>query len=166
MFFVVFASILLGLFTIELLTPVQVWVIQPFTAGIAKASALILQFFDSSVRAQGIVLWDQNTGVAVSIQPGCNGVEAMIIVFAAIVATPARWWNRLVGIGLAFAAIQGLNLLRIISLFYLLQWNAAWFEWAHLYLWQALIMLDALIVYLLWIRTLPAVSDTTTARPA
>jgi hypothetical protein len=30
-----------------------------------------------------------------------------------------------------------------------------WFEWAHLYLWQALIMLDALIVWMLWIRALP-----------
>jgi hypothetical protein len=30
------------------------------------------------------------------------------------------------------------------------------FEWAHLYLWQMLIMLDVLIVWLLWIRTLPA----------
>ena len=38
---------------------------------------------------------------------------------------------------------------------YLLQWNPVWFEWAHLYLWQALIMLDGLIVYLLWVRMLP-----------
>jgi hypothetical protein len=29
------------------------------------------------------------------------------------------------------------------------------FEWAHLYVWQALIMLDVLIVWLVWIRTLP-----------
>ena len=27
-----------------------------------------------------------------------------------------------------------------------------WFEFAHLYLWQALIMLDVLVVWLLWIR--------------
>jgi hypothetical protein len=31
------------------------------------------------------------------------------------------------------------------------------FEWAHLYVWQALIMLDVLIVWLLWVRTLPTV---------
>jgi hypothetical protein len=29
------------------------------------------------------------------------------------------------------------------------------FEWAHLYVWQALIMLDVLVVWLLWVRTLP-----------
>jgi hypothetical protein len=43
----------------------------------------------------------------------------------------------------------------VASLFYLGQWNANAFQWAHLYLWQALIMLDVLIVWLVWIRTLP-----------
>jgi hypothetical protein len=42
-----------------------------------------------------------------------------------------------------------------VSLFYIGQWNLAVFEWAHLYAWQALIMLDALIVWLLWLRLLP-----------
>ena len=29
------------------------------------------------------------------------------------------------------------------------------FEFAHQYVWQALIMLDVLIVWLLWVRTVP-----------
>jgi exosortase H (IPTLxxWG-CTERM-specific) len=159
MFLMIFAGLLLGLFTIELLAPVQIWVIQPFTATIAHISAAILQWFDSSVQAQGVTLWDQETGAAVSIQPGCNGVEAMIVVLAAMIAMPTQWRYRLLGIGFAFVAVQSLNLVRIISLFYLLQWNEDWFRWAHLYLWQALIMLDALIVYLLWLRVLPAVAQ-------
>jgi len=44
---------------------------------------------------------------------------------------------------------------RIISLFYLGQWDRTWFDWFHLYLWQALIVLDALVVFLLWLRWLP-----------
>jgi exosortase H (IPTLxxWG-CTERM-specific) len=150
-----FVIILLALFTIELMGPVQTWVIEPFTAAVAKVSAIVLQAFDGGVQAQGIVLRDMETGAAVSIQPGCNGVEAMIVVMAAIVATPATWKQRLVGLAIGFLAIQALNVARIISLFYLLQWNPVWFEWAHLYLWQALIMLDGLIVYLLWVRMLP-----------
>jgi exosortase H (IPTLxxWG-CTERM-specific) len=153
---ITFVMILLLLFTIELLGPVQTWVIQPFTAAVAQVSAVVLQTFDSTVQAQGIVLSNMTTGAAVSIQPGCNGVEAMIVVMAAIAATPAGWKYKAMGIGLGFAAIQALNLVRIISLFYLLQWNPVWFEWAHLYLWQALIMLDGFIVYLLWVRMLPA----------
>jgi exosortase/archaeosortase family protein len=54
--------------------------------------------------------------------------------------------------------VQALNVLRVISLFYLGQWSASAFEWAHLYVWQALIMLDVLVVWLVWIRTLPPVA--------
>ncbi|MEZ5472895.1 MAG: hypothetical protein R3E90_14080 [Marinicella sp.] len=54
-----------------------------------------------------------------------------------------------------FIAIQALNAVRIISLFYLLQWDKNWFDWFHLYLWQALIILDALVVWLIWLRYLP-----------
>lgn len=151
---IIFFTVLLGLFTIELLDPVQVWVIEPFTAGIAYVSAFILQLFDSTVHAQGIVIANQLTGHAVSIQPGCNGVEAMICLTAAILATPATWRQRLFGLFIGFIAIQALNIVRVISLFYLLQWNETWFLWAHLYLWQALIILDGLIVYLIWLRTL------------
>lgn len=156
---IIFVIALLALFAIELMEPVQIWVIQPFTAAIAKVSAVVSQTFDSTVHAQGIVLSNIETGAAVSIQPGCNGVEAMIVLLAAILATPAGWKHKLIGIGLGFLAIQIVNVIRIVSLFYLLQWNPVWFEWAHLYLWQALIMLDGLIVYLLWVRMLPMTGD-------
>jgi hypothetical protein len=48
---------------------------------------------------------------------------------------------------------------RVISLFYLGQWDYQIFEWAHLYVWQALIMLDVLVVWLIWVRTLPRAQD-------
>ena len=62
----------------------------------------------------------------------------------------------MIGILAGTVAIQALNLVRIASLFYIGQWNRDAFEWAHLYLWQSLIMLDALIVWVLWLRTLPS----------
>ena len=64
-------------------------------------------------------------------------------------------WQRFPKFVIGFFAIQLLNLVRIISLFYLGQWNQTAFDWFHLYLWQALIILDALVVWLIWLRTLP-----------
>jgi exosortase H (IPTLxxWG-CTERM-specific) len=58
------------------------------------------------------------------------------------------------GIGAGILAVQALNVVRVVSLFYLGQWNTRAFEWAHLYLWQALIMLDVLVVWMVWIRAL------------
>jgi len=76
----------------------------------------------------------------------------MILLSAAMLAFPAPWGRRFGGIALGGIAIQALNIVRIASLFYLSRWNAAWFEWAHLYLWQPLIMVDVLVVWLVWLR--------------
>jgi exosortase H (IPTLxxWG-CTERM-specific) len=79
----------------------------------------------------------------------------MIVLLAAILAYPAPWKHRLAGLAGGVLAVQLLNIVRIVSLFYIGQWSLPVFEWAHLYAWQALIMLDALIVWLLWLRLLP-----------
>ncbi|WP_018232120.1 exosortase H [Thioalkalivibrio thiocyanodenitrificans] len=154
-FFLVFLVLQGVLFTVELLRPVQRAVIVPFTEFLALLSGWLIKLFDSQVVTYGVVIQSTANSFGVEIAAGCNGVEATIILVAAILAFPAPWKYKLIGIASGFLAIQGLNLVRIISLFYLGQWNMTAFEWAHLYVWQALIMLDALIVWLVWIRMMP-----------
>jgi len=153
-FALVFLALLIGLFALELWQPVQEAVIIPFTSSLATMSAALMQLFDANVAALGKSLHDPRTGFAVTIEAGCNGVEACIILIAAMLAWPASARERVIGITIGVASVQALNLLRIITLYYLGKWNPHWFEWAHLYLWQALIMLDVLIVWLLWLRWL------------
>ncbi len=148
----IFLLVLVLLFFLELIGPVQQTLILPFTAELAEITAVILQLFDDTVSFQGVVILNHQTQEGVSIQPGCNGIEAIIVLVAAIVAVPASWLQKLVGILIGSIAIQSLNVFRLISLFYLVQWDKQWFEWAHLYLWQALIILDALVVFILWLR--------------
>lgn len=150
-FTILFVVILLALFAFELTPPGQAFVV-PWTGLVADSSAGLIRAFDGDAVSEGKVLRSQKTGFAVTIEAGCNGVEAMLVLLAGILAFPAPWKFKLIGLGIGVIAIQALNLVRIVSLFYLGQWNAQWFEWAHLYVWQALIMLDALIVWLLWIR--------------
>ncbi len=154
-FFVLFVVLLMGLFSAEMLTWSQTHVILPFTSLLADISGWLMRLFDSDVEATGKIIRSLSSGFAVSIEPGCNGVEAVIILFAAMFAFPAPLKHKLIGFLLGFLAIQALNLVRIISLFYLGQWSHVWFEWFHLYLWQALIILDALVVWLIWLRYLP-----------
>ena len=153
-FITIFVLLLVSLFTLEMLVPVQEHVIVPFTEMLAKISAAIILPFDSSVIAYGKVLQFKDSGFAVSIEAGCNGVEATIVLVAAVIAFPATWGARLGAISLGFLAIQAMNLARIISLFYLGDWNMRFFEWIHLYLWPALIMLDVLIVFIVYLRYL------------
>ena len=153
-FLLLFCGVLGGLFAVEMLKPVQEAVIQPFTGILATISTALILPFDDTVIAQGRILRDATTGFAVSIEAGCNGVEAAIVLIAGIVAFPATIQNKVVAIVAGFFFVQALNIVRIISLFYLGQWNYAVFEWFHLYLWPVLIMLDVLIVFAIYLQWL------------
>ena len=156
-FFVLFVVLLALLFGLELTPWAQRWFVEPWTAALAHISAALITGFDSGVAVAGKVLRSTTNGFAVSIEAGCNGIEATIVLIAAMLAFPSPWKHKLAGLAVGIVAVQGLNVIRVISLFYLGQWNRDVFEWAHLYVWQALIMLDVLIVWLVWVRTLPRV---------
>jgi exosortase H (IPTLxxWG-CTERM-specific) len=162
-FFLGFLLLQAVLFGLELTPWAQTWFVVPWTDTLAAISASLVRWFDPQVLAEGNVLQSANNGFAVSIEAGCNGVEATIVLVAAILAFPASWQRKLVGLAAGIVAVQVLNIVRVISLFYLGQWNFDAFEFAHRYVWQALIMLDVLIVWLLWVRTLPR---TAPPRPA
>lgn len=155
-FTIIFIVLIIALFALELYQPINDAIITPFTSLLATVSTFIMQLFDSDVSADGVVIRSLSNPVnAVQIAAGCNGVEAVIILFAAIFAFPSKFKHKLIGFILGFFGIQILNVVRIISLYYLLQWDKNWFHWFHLYLWQALIILDALVLWLLWLRYLP-----------
>ena len=165
-FFLLFIILLTGLFALRITTFATEWVTVPFTTLLADISGFLILLFDPSVITEGVIIRSMETGFAVAIAPGCDGIEAVIILVAAVLAFPSSWKMKLLGIGIGFIAIQSLNLVRIISLFYLGEWETlrcegvtpcetVWFDWFHLYLWQALIILDALAVWLIWLRYLP-----------
>jgi exosortase H (IPTLxxWG-CTERM-specific) len=154
-FVAVFLVVVLTLLGAELTPPVQRLVVLPWTGVLTDSSAALIALFDPHVMATGNILQSTRNGFAVAIEAGCNGLEAAIVLIAAMTAFPAPWSYRLVGMAAGLVAIQALNVVRVISLFYVGQWSSNVFEWAHLYLWQALIMLDVLLVGLVWVRALP-----------
>jgi exosortase H (IPTLxxWG-CTERM-specific) len=158
-FFVTFVVLLATLFAVELTPWAQEYFVVPWTTALAAISGWLASVMDPNIATMGKVLRSTTNGFAVSIEAGCNGIEATIVLVAAIVAFPASWRDRLVGLAAGIVAVQGLNVVRVISLFYLGQWSLQAFEWAHLYVWQALIMLDVLVVWLIWVRLLPRDDD-------
>ena len=75
-----------------------------------------------------------------------------ILLWAAVLAFPASWVQKTKGMLAGGLAIQGINVVRFISLYYLLQYSRPLFDFAHEYLWESLIMLDALVVFWLWVQ--------------
>jgi exosortase H (IPTLxxWG-CTERM-specific) len=158
-FLLVFIGLLALSFGVELTPFAQAWFVTPWTDTVARVSAALMRAFDANVTTTGNVIASSASAFAVSIEAGCNGVEATLVLVAAMVAYPATWLHRLRGIVIGVVAVQALNVLRVVSLFYLGQWNRDAFEWAHLYVWQALIMLDVLIVWVIWVRLSSAMPE-------
>src|SRR6185437_14250624 len=134
-FLTVFVLLLALAFGLELTPWAQAFVVTPWTDAVARVSGALMRTFDASIATSGNVIGSSATPFAVSIEAGCNGVEATLVLVAAMLAFAAPWPHRLRGIVVGIVAVQALNVLRVISLFYLGRWNRDVFEWAHLYVW-------------------------------
>lgn len=164
-FFALFLALLAALFAAELTPGAQALVVIPWTEALVRISVALITLFDAQAVAIGRVLLSSRNGFSVSIEAGCNGIEAAIVLIAAMLAFPAPWRYRVIGIVVGLVAVQALNIVRVVTLFYLGQWSFQAYEWAHLYVWQALIMLDVLLVWMVWIRRLPRAADRTAGAP-
>jgi exosortase H (IPTLxxWG-CTERM-specific) len=94
------------------------------------------------------------------VESDCNGIEPTLLVLSAVLAFPASWSRRIQGLAVGLAVVQGLNLVRIVSLFYFGLWDTEIFDWTHKYLWPVVLTIAALGTFVWWLRTLP--SDTGT----
>jgi exosortase H (IPTLxxWG-CTERM-specific) len=151
-FVLIFAILLVSLFVFYLLPWGERFMATPITSAVAKVSVTIMKLFDPTVASEGIAIFDSVTKQGITVVRGCNGMEAVIILFASVFAFPATMRQKFVGFIAGFFAIHALNIVRIVSLYYLARYSMTWFEWFHLYVWQMLIILDALVVWLLWLR--------------
>lgn len=148
-FLVVFVVLLGGSFTLISLKPVNDHVIEPFTAGIADASGAALEVLGQKIHMEGTMILSDT--FSVNIRNGCNGVEAMLIFFSAVLAFPATWGSRLAGLAIGLVAIQVINLVRVVALYL----TGAYlprpvFEASHTVVWQTIVILFGVLLWIFW----------------
>jgi exosortase H (IPTLxxWG-CTERM-specific) len=142
-------AVLFGL----LLAPVTEPAITAFTRALVTASAALIHLFGGNVVANGDILQDPGgSHFAIQMVYGCNGAHVTILLWAAVLAFPATWLQKAKGLAAGTLAIHAVNLARFISLYYVGLYNRAWFDFAHLYLWESLMMLDTLVIFWTWVH--------------
>lgn len=151
-FLVLFVVLLGGSFTLISLNWVNDHVIEPFTGGIAKVSGATLGLLGQDVRMQGTII--RGKRFAVNIRNGCNGVEAMLIFLAAVLAFPAPWRARLLGLVVGVVAIQAVNLIRVVALYLTGAYFPSWFDASHTVVWQTVVILFSVLLWILWANRL------------
>ena len=143
-----FLALLVAFYAIVAWNPVNDAVIVPFTAAIARVSGVILNAMGEKVSVAGTEI--RSGRFAVEIENGCNGVEAALLFVSAVLAFPAPWRRRLAGLAAGFAAIQVLNFVRVVSLFWIGSHRPALFSSSHTVLWQSAVVLASVLLFLAW----------------
>jgi exosortase H (IPTLxxWG-CTERM-specific) len=147
--FLVRFVVLLGAFAFLVAwRPVNDHAIVPFTAGVARASAAVLNALSENVSVSGTQI--RAAGFSVDVENGCNGVETALLFGSAVLAFPSSWRAKLVGLALGFLAIQILNLVRVVTLFWIGHHRPALFSAAHTVLWQSAVVIAGVLLFLLW----------------
>ncbi len=62
---------------------------------------------------------------------GCEGLDVLMLLFAALLAAPVPWQRRLWGLLAGAAAVFVLNQIRILGLFFALRSHGGWFGTLH-----------------------------------
>lgn len=155
LFLVKFFAILIAAYLLIAWNPVNDHVIVPFTVGVAQVSGALLNIIGQHVSVTGTVISSPRFGV--NINNGCNGVEAMLILLASIVAFPATLRARATGLALGAVVVQLLNAVRIVTLYLLGAYQPRLFDMFHTAVWQILVILSAIAFFLIWsARVAPA----------
>ena len=130
--------------------PVDRAVVTPFTAGIADATAVILRCLGERVVVDETTI--HSSGFGISVRNGCNGVEASMLLAAAVFAFPASWRHRVKGLLVGALAIQIVNLVRVVSLFWIGKYDPSMFFYVHVVMWPSFIILATTMYFFHWIQ--------------
>lgn len=143
-----FGLFLGGGYLLSIYAPVVEHAVIPFTALVTRASSALLVVLGADASAAGTRLTGE--GVSFELRNGCNGVWATIIFVSAVLAFPSPLRQKLLGVAAGFAAIFCINLIRVISLYFIVLHYPGSFEGAHIYVWQSIVIGAAVLLWLFW----------------
>lgn len=138
--------------------------VEPLTAGEVMVAQSILATLGSEAARSGTLLIGPRQSL--DIKDGCNGVIAMILFIAAVLAHEASMVAKGVGLLMGLPIIWAVNLVRILSLYGIAQVSPDKLEFFHIYFWQTLIIIVVVVLWYLWasrVMPAPASSDKTAA---
>lgn len=87
---------------------------------------------------------------SIDIVRGCDSIYPTALFWSALLAYPSTWKAKLAGMIGGAIILFIINILRVISMFYIGRTYPSLFEMVHIYAWQALFILFTLSLWLFW----------------
>lgn len=101
------------------------------------------------VTADGMTL-KSVSGYMLEIAWGCEGVEGISLVIAALIACTMSMRRKLIGIVTGTVFLVTLNLVRIVALYYTVKYYPPLFDLMHIYVGQTFIIFFGLLFFIAW----------------
>lgn len=114
-------------------------------------TSIALDLINLPYSCTGILIHLPN--LSLKVEFGCNGLEAVFIYSAGVLAYPASFKSKIVGVAAGFFVIQLFNIVRIAVLAYSAVYYKELFDIIHIYVAQGIMIAASLaifIVYLNW----------------
>lgn len=150
-FLALFALTFSALYLIFGIAPgVRIGIIKPYTELLAKAVAACVSVFGAGASAQQTQVVSSRFSLDISM--GCDGVEASCLFLAGVLAFPTSWRARLIGFVIGVPIIQGINLARLVGLYYAGVYFPEVVEDLHVYVAQTLVILLSTALLIVWLE--------------
>ena len=132
--------------------------LEVYLEGIAIVSGAILNLLGQEVDVLGTSIW--NGHFMVDIAPECDAVQLCTLLASAILAFPAPWRSKAVGILTNIALLQAVNFIRVVSLYIIgAQYSEDTFHTAHLVIWPGILIVAVVTMWVNWARRVGREAD-------
>ncbi len=119
----------------------------------AWSTGSIVNLFGGSVQVDHALI--SSPDFSMSIVANCTALIPIIIFTSAVLAFPSTIKQKAIGILLGIVAIYALNLVRTVSLFFIgSHFSESIFNMAHFLIWQSLMIILAIVLWLFWVERL------------
>jgi exosortase/archaeosortase family protein len=117
---------------------------------LAKISGVILSRFTEDIEVRGTLI----TGklFSVEIARGCDAYRICSLLAAAMLAFPARWKAKWIGLGLGMLWLNSLNFVRIVGLYLIGGLFYAEFHRAHVIYFPIFLIAMTVAAWIVWVR--------------
>ena len=123
----------------------------------ARWSSIGLNLLGSATRVDGTVL--SSGHFSVNIVAECTAVGPLLLYVGAVAAYPSSLKAKGLGAALGLVILGGVNLVRIMSLFWIGSAYPQYLDVAHFLVWQTGIIIVAVVIWLFWAERLAGVRD-------
>ena len=116
----------------------------------ATSTSQVLNVLGASVSTTGTIVG--SSSFAYNIVAECTAIGPIILFIGAVIAYPAALWSKAMGIAMGVVLLAAINLVRLVSLFYIGAVFPEYLPMAHYLVWQAAIIIFAILLWLFWVE--------------